>query len=64
MQSSLRPNGVKAYQRLYRERLKLEPFYELHLSRIRKEVVKMQTFLTTLFCLSFMHRLMFFILSW
>ncbi|KAL9843150.1 hypothetical protein AtNW77_Chr2g0256911 [Arabidopsis thaliana] len=26
LQSSLRPNGVKAYQRLYRERLKLEPF--------------------------------------
>ncbi|CAL9235698.1 unnamed protein product [Arabidopsis halleri] len=36
LQSSLRLNGVKADQRLYRERLKLEPFYELHLSRIRK----------------------------
>ncbi|KAG7569321.1 hypothetical protein ISN45_Aa04g020540 [Arabidopsis thaliana x Arabidopsis arenosa] len=36
LQSSSRLNGVKAEHRLYRERLKREPFYELHLSRIRK----------------------------
>ncbi|EOA27683.1 hypothetical protein CARUB_v10023835mg [Capsella rubella] len=36
LQQSFRSKGLKTDQRSYGERLKLEAFYELHLSRIRK----------------------------
>lgn len=49
---SFRLNGPKTDQRLYGERPKLEPFYELHLSRIRKNEVTKNANFVTLFWLS------------